>query len=217
MARAVAKTLFTVTYVLLTITWASMTSADEEDRERWNRKYAAREYILGKEPISFLRQHVDLLPPGKALDIAMGEGRNGVYLATRGYHVLGLDISDAGLRKAQELAREFGTSIETKVVDLENARLAMNEYDVIIVSYYLQRDLFPQIKKALKCGGMIVIESYNEDHARYKPDFPKEYLLKYNELLEVFKDFYVIRYQAVDDGKSKAYSSILARKLCLEP
>ena len=80
-----------------------------------------------------------------------------------------------------------------------------------------RRDLFPQIKKALKCGGMIIMETYNEDHARYKSDFPSAYLLKNNELLEVFKDFHVIRYQAVDDGKSKAYSSILARKPCLVP
>jgi 2-polyprenyl-3-methyl-5-hydroxy-6-metoxy-1,4-benzoquinol methylase len=189
-----------------------MTNADEKDRERWNRKYAPAEYLLGKAPIAFLRQYVDLLPPGKALDIAMGEGRNGVYLATLGYHVLGIDISDTGLRKAQELARELGTTIETQVVDLENARLATNEYDVIIVSYYLQRDLFPRIKKALKRGGMVVVETYNENHARYKPSFPKEYLLKNDELLTVFKDFVIIRYQAVDDGSSKAYASILARK-----
>ena len=212
MARAVAKTLFSVTYVLLTITWASMTSADDKDRERWNRKYAADEYILGEEPIAFLRQHVDLLSVGKALDVAMGEGRNGVFLATHGFHVLGLDISDTGLRKARKLAREFGTSIETKVVDLENVRLATNEYDVIIVSYYLQRDLFPRIKKALKRGGMVVVETHNENYARYNADFPKEYLLKNDELLTVFKDFVIIRYQTVDDGTSKAYSSILARK-----
>ena len=212
MARAVAKTHFSIMCVLFMITWAPMTNADEKDRERWNRKYAPAEYILGKAPIAFLRQYVDLLPPGKALDIAMGEGRNGVYLATLGYHVLGIDISDTGLRKAQELARELGTTIETQVVDLENARLATNEYDVIIVSYYLQRDLFPRIKKALKRGGMVVVETYNENHARYKPDFPKEYLLKNDELLTVFKDFVIIRYQAVDDGSSKAYASILARK-----
>jgi len=194
-----------------------MTAADEKDRERWNRKYAGEEYILGQEPIAFLCQHVHLLPTGKALDIAMGEGRNGVYLATQGYHVLGLDVSEKGLRKAHRLARELNTTIETHVVDLENTQLATHEYDVIVVSYYLQRDLFPRIKKALKCGGMIVMETYNEDHARYKADFPSDYLLKTNELLEVFKDFHIIRYQAVDDGKSKAYSSILARKPGLDP
>ncbi len=120
--------------------------------------------------------------------------------------------SDTGLRKARQLAREFATTIETQVVDLENVSLATNEYDVIVVSYYLQRDLFPQIKKALKRGGMVVVETHNENYARYKADFPQEYLLKNDELLTVFKDFVIIRYQAIDDGSSKAYASILARK-----
>ncbi len=194
-----------------------MAAADEKDRARWNEKYVGEEYVLGTEPIAFLRQHVHLLPAGKALDIAMGEGRNGVYLATQGWHVLGLDISEVGLRKAHRLARELHTTIETKVVDLENTQLAANEYDVIVVSYYLQRDLFPQIKKALKCGGMVVMETYTEDHTRYKPDFPREYLLQNNELLAAFQDFDILRYQAVDDGRSKAYASILARKPRVEP
>ena len=198
--------------VLLMMTWISMTAADEKDRERWNLKFAGEQYVTGREPIAFLRQHIHLLPPGKALDIAMGEGRNGVYLATQGYRVLGLDISEVGLRKAHRLAREFNTTIETKVVDLENAQLATGAYDVIVVSYYLQRNLFPQIKRALKPGGVIVMETFNENHARYKPDFPKQYLLRRNELLSVLQDFEVIRYQAVDDGETKAFSSILARK-----
>ena len=50
------------------------------------------------------KEHIDLLPKGKALDIAMGEGRNGVFPATRGFHVTGLDISERGLKKATALA-----------------------------------------------------------------------------------------------------------------
>ena len=54
--------------------------ASPEDKDRWNEKYATARYIFGKEPIPFLKQHVDLLPKGTALDIAMGEGRSGVFL-----------------------------------------------------------------------------------------------------------------------------------------
>ena len=187
-------------------------TAAPKDRDRWNARYDVEEYVFDKQPIAFLKQNVYLLPKGKALDIAMGEGRNGVFLATHGFQVLGLDISEKGLRKAHSLAKEFNTSIETKVVDLEHAHLPENTYDVVIMSYYLQRDLFPQIKKTLKPGGMVLVETYNEDHARHKPDFPREYLLKTNELLDVFKDFKIIRYQSHDDQKS-AYSSILAQKI----
>ncbi len=175
--------------LLLTVGGVTVVNSDEEDRERWDSRYAVEKYVLGKSPIAFLRDNVDLLPQGKALDIAMGEGRNGVFLATRGFQVLGLDISDKGLRKAHQLAKEFNTTIQTKAVDLEDATLPENEYDVVVMTYYLQRDLFPQIKKALKPNGVALIETYHEGHARHRPDFPKEYLLGAHELLEVFQDF----------------------------
>lgn len=197
--------------LLLLITWAGSASADPQDKERWDAKYAKEEYLFGKEPIAFLKEHAHLLPKGKVLDIAMGEGRNGVYLATQGFQVTGLDISDKGLSKARLLAQDQKVTIETRVVDLEQAQLEQNAYDVVLCLYYLQRDLVSQIKKALKSGGMVVMETYNLDHLQYNPKFRKDYLLQPNELLDLFKDFTVIRYQAYDDGKV-AYSSLIARK-----
>jgi tellurite methyltransferase len=190
---------------------AGPASAATKDRERWDTKYGADEYILGKAPIAFLEANVHLLPKGKALDLAMGEGRNGVYLATQGFQVTGLDISEKGLEKARKLAAEKNVTIETKAVDLENHRLEPDTYDVVLCIYYLQRDLIPQIKHALKPGGMVVIETYNVDHLKHNVRFNPQYLIEPNELLEWFKDFKVLRFQAVDDGKT-AYSSILAQK-----
>lgn len=184
--------------------------AKPRDKERWDSKYDEEVYIYGKEPVPFLRQNVDLLPRGKALDIAMGEGRNGVFLATQGFDVLGLDISAVGLEKAHRLAEENGVAIETAVVDLENHQLQKNTYDVILCMYYLQRDLFPQIKDALKSGGMAVIQTYNVDYLKYA-NFSKKYLLEVNELLEIFKGYKIIRYEMYDDGE-EAYSSIIAQK-----
>ena len=185
--------------------------AAPQDKERWNRKYGDETYIFGKEPISFLVEHLDLLPKGKALDIAMGEGRNGVYLATKGFDVTGLDISEKGLAKARKLAAERGVSIATEVVDLQQHRLEKNAYDVVLCTYYLQRDLFPQIKEALKSGGVAVVETYTLEHRKYRPRFREEYLLRTNELLEHFQDMTILRYQFVDDGNA-AYASIIARK-----
>ncbi len=197
--------------LLLLVVWTGSASADPKDKERWDAKYAKEEYIFGKEPIAFLKEHVSLLPKGKALDIAMGEGRNGVYLAAQGFQVTGLDISEKGLAKARLLAQEQQVSIETRVVDLEQVQLEPNAYEVVLCLYYLQRDLVPQIKKALKSGGMVVMETYNLDHLKYNPKFRQDYLLQPNELLDLFKDFTVLRYQFHDDGKA-AYSSIIARK-----
>ena len=196
---------------LLALMAAAPVVAGPHDKERWNKKYGDDEYIFGKEPIAFLVEHVELLPKGKVLDIAMGEGRNGVYLATKGFAVTGLDISEKGLAKARRLAAERGVSITTRAVDLEQYRLESNAYDVVLCTYYLQRDLFPQMTQALKPGGVVVMETYTLEHRRYRPSFREEYLLRTNELLEHFRDLEILRYQFVDDGNA-AYASIIARK-----
>lgn len=184
--------------------------AREKDKSRWDSKYDTETYIFGVTPIPFLVDSLDLLPKGRTLDIAMGEGRHGVFLATKGFDVLGLDISEKGLQKAHRLAESKNTTIETRVVDLENHTLEKNAYDLIICTYYMQRDLFPQFKDALKSGGMALVETYNVDHLKYAKFNPK-WLLRTNELLEIFKGFKIIRYQAVDNGEL-AYSSILIQK-----
>ena len=184
--------------------------AKPRDKERWDKKYGTEAYIFGKEPVPFLKQNVHLLPKGKALDIAIGEGRNGVYLATQGFEVVGLDISEKGLAKAHQLAKQSGVSIKTQVVDLENHQLKKNTYDVILLMYYMQRELWPQINGALKPGGMAIIETYNVDHLKHQKFNPK-WLLKTNELLEAFKDMKIVRYQAYEDN-DQAYSSIIVQK-----
>ena len=184
--------------------------AKPKDKDRWNSKYETEVYLFGEKPIPFLVDNVHLLRKGKVLDIAMGEGRNGVYLATQGFEVLGLDISEKGLEKAHNLAKKNKVTIETKVVDLESFTLEPNSYDVILCTYYMQKDLFKQFQSALKPGGMIVVETYNVDYLKYV-QFSRKWALDTNEMLDIFKGLRVIRYQDYDDGK-EAYSSIIAQK-----
>ena len=204
------KNLNLVFLLILSAVIPMVVSAAPNDQTRWDKYYNMEEFLYGIEPIPFLKNNINLLPKNKALDLAMGEGRNGVYLATQGFDVLGLDISPIGLNKAQQLAKHLNTTIQTRVVDLENYQLEKNSYDVIVCTYYMQRDLFDQIKDSLRPGGMALIETFNTDYLKYSR-FPKKYLLKHNELLEIFKDFKIIRYQAYDDGK-EAFSSIIAQK-----
>jgi 2-polyprenyl-3-methyl-5-hydroxy-6-metoxy-1,4-benzoquinol methylase len=208
-----ATTKLTSLALVLMFLFALSPAADAKprDKERWDSKYNLDAYLFGKTPVKFLMDHVHLLPRGRALDIAMGEGRNGVYLATQGFDVLGLDISEVGLQKAHKLAKENNVTIKTRVTDLETVTLEENAYDVILVMYYTQRDLFPQIKKALKPGGMVMIETYNVDYLKYHK-MRREWVLGTNELLEAFRDFKIIRYQAYDDGKQLAFTSLLAQK-----
>jgi tellurite methyltransferase len=206
----IRKGIWILFFLIFVLTLSGHGIAKEKDKSRWNSKYDTEDYIFGVTPIPFLVDSLDLLPKGRTLDIAMGEGRHGVYLASKGFDVLGLDISEKGLQKAHRLAEAKNTTIETRVVDLETHTLEKNAYDLIICTYYMQRDLFPQFKDALKPGGMALVETYNVDHLKYAKFNPK-WLLQTNELLETFKDFKIIRYQAVDNGEL-GYSSILIQK-----
>ena len=203
------KYLAVLTVLFFTCSVSSLL-AKPKDKDRWNSKYETEVYLFGEKPIPFLVDNVHLLPKGKVLDIAMGEGRNGVYLATQGFEVLGLDISEKGLEKAHNLAKKNKVTIETKVVDLESFTLEPNSYDVILCTYYMQKDLFKQFQSALKPGGMIVVETYNVDYLKYV-QFSRKWALDTNEMLDIFKGLRVIRYQDYDDGK-EAYSSIIAQK-----
>ena len=73
--------------------------SSERDKVFWDKKYGTEAYIFGKEPVAFLREHIDVLPKGKALDVAMGEGRNAVFLAKNGFEVDGCDISEIAVKK----------------------------------------------------------------------------------------------------------------------
>ena len=204
------KYLAVLTVLFFTCSVSSLL-AKPKDKDRWNSKYETEVYLFGEKPIPFLVDNVHILRKGKVLDIAMGEGRNGVYLATQGFEVLGLDISEKGLEKAHNLAKKNKVTIETKVVDLESFTLEPNSYDVILCTYYMQKDLFKQFQSALKPGGMIVVETYNVDYLKYA-QFSRKWALDTNEMLDIFKGLRVIRYQDYDDGK-EAYSSIIAQKI----
>jgi tellurite methyltransferase len=166
-------------------------------------------------PAQFLVDNIELLPRGQVLDVAMGSGQNAVYLAKMGFQVEGVDISSESVNYALELAREAGVTIKAKVADLESGySIAKHAYDLIICFRYLQRSLIPQIKNGLRNGGMVVYETFIVDQAVLfgKPRNP-DYLLKHNELLDIFRDFRCLRYrEGVVEGR-KAIASIVAEKI----
>lgn len=188
--------------------------ANNQDKQFWDKKYETEAYIFGKEPVEFLKEHIDILPRGKALDIAMGEGRNAVFLAENGFVVDGCDISKIAVKKAKELAREHNVVIHAFVADLETSKLPKDTYDVIACFYYLQRDLIPQMKEALKPGGMIIYETYTIENRERGFEGPKnkDYLLKPNELLDLFKDLKIIYYRELVLNNKKAIASLIAKK-----
>jgi SAM-dependent methyltransferase len=182
------------------------------DRERWNARYASGDsHAKAAAPLPFLEHNLDLLPKGTALDLAMGAGRNAVYLAANGFRVIGVDVSEEALKKSQARAAERGVQIEAVAADLETYILAPQSYAVIVCTYYLQRSLFPRIGQALQPGGVAVLETYTLDHLRHQPEFSRRYLLERGELFHALAPLRPLRYQEVDDGHA-AYASVLLRK-----
>ena len=187
------------------------------DQPRWDKRFGRKEFALGKEPNPFLKRHIHLLPKGRALDVATGEGRNAVFLAQNGFDVDAVDISQKGLKKAQKLAREKGVKINTFLVDLDQYPIAKERYDLIANFYFLKRSLIPRIRKGLKKGGRVVFETYLLEHKTLGVGGPKQakYFLKPNEPLRLFRNFQILFYREGifrEGGRRKAVASLIAEK-----
>lgn len=169
------------------------------------------QHVKEKTPTQFLTDHIKLMGQGKALDLATGTGRNAIYLAQQGFDVTAIDIDSDVLVKAKQSSKDKQLNINFVQADLEHYPLKPDSFDVIVVTNYLQRTLFPEIMKALKPGGVVMVETFDSGFLKYKKQFPKKYTLEKNELLNVFHSLLILRYQLVDDGK-RVYASILAKK-----
>lgn len=185
----------------------------DQDRRQWDNLFNTQTYVFGKEPAAFLQEQIHLLPVGRALDIAMSEGRNAVFLAKKGFSVEGVDYSDVALRKARLLAKENGVTIQPINADLNTYSIRPDSYDVILNIQFLLRPLIPKIKRGLKRGGVVVFENYTVDQEANAlgQSLRRDYLLERGELRELFKDFEILVYRETNDGKD-AVASLIARK-----
>jgi SAM-dependent methyltransferase len=194
------------------------------DIERWETRFAAPGYLFGTAPNAFIKSKADLLrakAPGKALSIADGEARNGVFMAEQGLDVLSLDASVRAQEKARKLAQDRGVALHLERGDLEVWSWPLAQYDVIagIFFQFLTPDsrskVFAGIKRALKPGGLLLIEGYRPEQLKYKTGGPSEIERLYTrELLEAaFSDFSSLdikEYDAVvEEGAGHAGMSAL--------
>jgi 2-polyprenyl-3-methyl-5-hydroxy-6-metoxy-1,4-benzoquinol methylase len=104
-------------------------------REDWNRRYAEKELLWTAQPNRFLVAETSELAPGRALDLACGEGRNGVWLAEKGWDVTGLDLSDVAIEKAGRLAAARSVEARWIAADLLDYRPEPAGFDLVVVMY----------------------------------------------------------------------------------
>ena len=131
---------------------------------------------------------------GQVLDLACGKGRHSIYLSNLGYNVLSVDIDEHKLNCFN------GKLIKKKVIDVENINnwpLEKKNFNVIIVTNFLNRKIFPSIIKSIKKGGYLIYETFSEGHQKIgRPTNPK-YILKPRELLRLSNKMQLVAYENI--------------------
>jgi len=151
------------------------------ERERWEARFGAPSYIFGKAPNAFLASQAHRLPAGgKALSVADGEGRNGVWLAEHRLDVLAIDFSPAALQKSRALAAERGVQLRTEIADITTWQWPVAAFDVVVaifvqVVFPAERTaFFANLKGALKPGGLLLMQGYRFEQLNYRTGGPPE-------------------------------------------
>lgn len=147
----------------------------------WDERYATDEYLFGTAPNAFLASQAGLLVPGaRALALGDGEGRNGVFLAEHGLDVLSVDASAVAQAKARKLAAERGVSITTELVDLTTWDLGEARFDLVVAIFIqvggsaFRRDLHRRIRRALRPGGLLLLEGYTPRQLEHRTGGPPD-------------------------------------------
>lgn len=139
---------------------------NEFERQRWNRMLTDstwRRTRFNTQPNTLLVETVRGHQPGTALDVGAGKGRNAIYLAQQGWQVTGVDVADKALAFAQARAKTLGVLLTTVTQDVNTYDWGTNKWDLIVVSYAGGRDYAERVKKALKPGGLLVLEGFHRD------------------------------------------------------
>ncbi len=139
------------------------------DQAAWNQRYSGPELVWGAGPNRFVAEELAALPPGRAIDLATGEGRNAIWLAERGWQVTGVDFAAAGLARAARLAAERGVTVDWVHADLLGYVPAAGAYDLVLIAYlHLPHTSLSQVfrtaAKAVAPGGTLLIVGHDRDN-----------------------------------------------------
>jgi SAM-dependent methyltransferase len=171
------------------------------DIERWNERFNTPDFLFGKAPNAFLASKEHMLRPGaRALVLADGEGRNGVWLAEQGLEVLSVDASSVAQEKARALAAERGVHVSFEQADLATWEMGHERFDLVAAIFIqfapppLRDRLFECLKAALVPGGLLLLEGYRPEQLRYRTGGPPcaENMYTADLLQRAFADFKIL-------------------------
>lgn len=158
--------------------------------DHWEQRYSTDDYLFGTAPNVFLRsQHHRLKPGQRALAVADGEGRNGVWLAQKGLDVLSVEGAANALAKARQLAEREGVTLQFEQADLLHWQWPESEFDVVVAIFIqflspLEREtVFAAMKSALKPGGLLIVQGYTPRQLDFRTGGPSSLEQLYTEEL----------------------------------
>ncbi len=188
----------------------------QKDRIKWNRKFSEMPDLLAlRPPSAMVERWFHEVRGKKALDLACGGGRHTRFLSKQGFEVDAVDISSVALEKLSEYVDK--KRVRLIEADLETYAFPKAQYDLIVKTNYLDRDLIERAKAALKRGGIMIVETYMADPENEKRDSNPDYLLQSGELPEIFSQgFEILEYREFWNESYEKYrmkkASIAVRK-----
>lgn len=154
----------------------------------WNNRYASSGLVWSAEPNALAESLLRNLPSGRALDVAAGEGRMALWLASKGWQVTALDFSAVGLDKGRSRAEELGLQLDWRLADALTEDLGESAYDLVIILYlHLPsqdiRDLLGRCARALAPGGQLLVLGHDKDNLLRGVGGPQDRALLYDTQL----------------------------------
>lgn len=161
----------------------------------WNQHYLSRE-VAEQTPADVLLLNQHLLPAsGKVLDYASGLAANGCWLAHRGYQVTAWDVSPIAVNKVNQYAQQYGLKLTAEARDLENNPPVEQQFDVVVVSFFLHRPTLHHLTQVLNPGGLLFYQTFSGEQRDGRGPSNPDFRLHQGELLQAFSDMQVLYYR----------------------
>jgi 2-polyprenyl-3-methyl-5-hydroxy-6-metoxy-1,4-benzoquinol methylase len=162
--------------------------------ERWNNILTAPNPTFNTKPNEFLVEMTKGRKVGTALDVGMGQGRNAIWLAQQGWDVTGFDPAEKAVAVAAEAAKKLGVRLKTEIKGMEDFEFGERRWDLIVLSYVGGREMTAVFERALKPGGLLVVEAFHRDATQGR-SIGGAVVFDTGELAKQYSGLRVVRYE----------------------